>query len=59
MRKYRSFEEVYPDEKFDVDAAYRDFLNKNPALGYSGMHEDIFRAGWEAAEKKLMEVQGE
>lgn len=57
-RKYRSFAEVYPDEQFDVDAAWDSWL-ADDMDSWNQTFYDAFKAGWEAAEKKLMEVRGE
>lgn len=61
-RKYRHFEEVHPDEKFDWEKAFEIFWEKHTAKGsYAvGTHmvEEAFKAGWEAAEAKILEDIG-
>jgi len=60
MKRYRSFEEVYPDAEFDVEKAFRDWMEENElSEGYGVPYRLTFTAGWEAAEKKLMSVEEE
>lgn len=58
MKRYRPFSEVYPNEQFDVDKAWKECVaSYEGKIGYTGLHEELFKAGWEAAEKKLMSIE--
>lgn len=58
-RKYRSFEEAFPDHEYDVDKAFQQWVAKfKPHHVLPEGLEMGFKAGWEAAEVMLMKKEG-